>query len=159
MNTCSCRARFWNFCIILDSGSNSTVVMDKLRSKIKTKEEDRTTWKIQAEMFTISKKADVDFFLLGFSATKILTWKCHIDDSTNSRYDTILGRHLITLLVLDIEFSENFIIDGEGTYKGCSTPMVDVSNYEFNIITVKRLNWKNPLLTRTSINVSNPRMQ
>ena len=31
----------------------------------------------------------------------------------------ILGRDLLTALVLDIKFSENVIIGGEGPYEGC----------------------------------------
>ena len=30
--------------------------------------------------FTTSNKVNVDFCLLEFSATKIVTWKCHVDD-------------------------------------------------------------------------------
>ena len=49
----------------------------------------------------------------------------------------ILGRDLLTALGLDLKFSEDFIIDGEGPYKGCLSPMVDVSNYDFKSITDK----------------------
>ena len=49
----------------------------------------------------------------------------------------ILGRYLPTALGLDLKFSENVIIGGEGPYKGYSTPMVDVSNYDFKSITDK----------------------
>ena len=38
---------------------------------------------------------------------------------------------------------------GEVLYKGCSVPMVDVKNYDFNILTAKKLNRKNSSLTRT----------
>ena len=57
---------------------------------------------------------NVDFFLPDFSATNIVMWKCHVDKSTNSIYDMILGRDIITALGLDIKFSENVIIGGEG---------------------------------------------
>ena len=62
---------------------------------------------------------------------KIVTWKFHVDEYTKGRYNIILGRDLLIALVLDLKFSENFIIGGEGTYEGCLSPMVDVSNYEF----------------------------
>ena len=51
-----------------------------------------------------------------------------IDESTNGRYDMIPGRDLLTALVLDLKFSENVIRGGEGPYKGCSEPIVDVNN-------------------------------
>ena len=47
----------------------------------------------------------------------------------------ILGRCLLTAMGLYIKFSENIIIGGEGLYKGCSAPMVDLSNYEFKSLT------------------------
>ena len=65
-------------------------------------------------------------------------WKFHIDKSTTGRYDMILGRYLLTELGLDLEFSENVIHGREGPYKLCSAPMVDVNNYDFNILTAKK---------------------
>ena len=79
----------------------------------------------------------VDFFLPEFSVTKIVTWKCHVDKSTYSRYNVILGRDLLTALGLDLKFSERLIIVGEGPYEGFSSPMVDVRNDEFKSITNK----------------------
>ena len=69
-------------------------------------------WETQAGKFTTSKKADIDFFLPEFSATKIVTWKSHVDESTNGKYDMILGRDLLTALGLDLNFSDNVIIGG-----------------------------------------------
>ena len=43
----------------------------------------------------------------------------------------ILGRDLLISLGLDLKFSENIIIGGEGPYEGCFKPMVDVINYDF----------------------------
>ena len=92
---------------------------------------------------------DVDIFLLQFSATKIVTWKLYVDKSTNGRYDMIPGRDLLTALVLDIKFSGKSIPGREWPYKGCSAPMVDVSNYNFNIITAKTVQPEESLLTRS----------
>ena len=66
-----------------------------------------------------------------------MTWKCHLEESTNGIYDMILGRDLITSLGLGLKFFDNVIIGGEGPYEGCSSPMVDVNNYEFKYITDK----------------------
>ena len=60
----------------------------------------------------------IDFLLPEFSWTNIVTWKYHVDESTNGRYDMILGRDLITTLGLDLKFSKKVIIGGEGPYKG-----------------------------------------
>ena len=84
--------------------------MCKLMSKLKSKEAEKTTWENQARKFMTSKKLNVNLCLPGFSATKIVTWKCHVDESTNGRYDMILGRDLLTALGLDLKFSENVIL-------------------------------------------------
>ena len=47
----------------------------------------------------------------------------------------ILGRDLLTSLGLDLKFSENIIIGGEGSYEGCSELMVNLSNYYFKSLT------------------------
>ena len=72
-------------------------------------------WETQYGKFKTSRKVNIDFFLPEFSATKIVKWKSHMDESTNCRYDMILGRDLITALELDHKFSKNVIIGGEGT--------------------------------------------
>ena len=58
-----------------------------------------------------------------------------MDNQTKSRYGMILGRDLITALGLDLKFSENIIIGGEGPYEGCLGPMVDLSNYDYKSLT------------------------
>ena len=52
-----------------------------------------------------------------------------MDESTNGRYDIILGRDPLTPLGMDLNFSVNVIIGVEGPYEGWSTPMVGLSNY------------------------------
>ena len=101
------------------------------------KETVETTWETQARKFTTSKKVDVDFFIPRFSATKNLMWKCHVDESTTGRYYIILGRDLLTALRLDLKFFLNVIHGEEGPFKRYSAPMVDVNNYNFNILTAK----------------------
>ena len=71
----------------------------------------------QAGKFTTSKKVNMDFCLPEFSATKILMWKFHVNESTNGRYAMILGIYLLTALGTDLNFSENVIIGGEVPYK------------------------------------------
>ena len=58
----------------------------------------------------------------------------------------IPGRDLLTALVLDLKFSENVIRGGEGPYEGCSEPMFDVNNYNFNIVTAKTVKQEEPFI-------------
>ena len=50
-------------------------------------------WKIQYRKFTTNKKVKTSFFLTEFSTIKIATFEYHIDESTDSKYDMILGRY------------------------------------------------------------------
>ena len=59
-------------------------------------------WHIQAGSIITNLKVNIDFTLPEFSATKIVTWNCHVDDSDKVRYGIILGRDLIKYLVLNI---------------------------------------------------------
>ena len=70
-----------------------------------------------------------------FSATKIVSWKFHVDKKSNSRYDMILGRDILTSLGLDLHFYGNIIIGGEVPYEECLVPMVELSNYDFKYLT------------------------
>ena len=49
----------------------------------------------QEENLTNNQKVKTDFTLPEFSATKIVTWNFHVDDSAKNRYNMILGRHLL----------------------------------------------------------------
>ena len=128
---------FKTFLILLYSRISSTSMMGNLNSKLKTKDAEKNTLKTRSGKFTTSKKANVDFCLTQLNTKKIVTWKFHLDKSASGSYDMILGRYLPTTLGIYLKFSDDIIIFGEGPYKGCSAPMVDVSNYEFNIITAK----------------------
>ena len=93
----------------MDSGSSSKIVLGKLTPKLKSKETVETTWETQSGKFTTSNKVNVDFCLSEFSATKSVTWKCHVVESATGIYDMIQGRDLLTALGLDLKFSENVV--------------------------------------------------
>ena len=111
----------------------------------------------QARKFTNSKKLSVYSCLLGFSATKITSWKCHVDNSTTVMYNIILGRDIPNSLVLDLKLSKNIVIGNKGPYEVCLATMIDVSNYNFKPLREKYLKHKDPLLIYMSMNASNPR--
>ena len=80
----------------MDSGSISTIIIGELTEKLEPNNSPETTWETQARKFTTSMKMNVEFTLPEFGVTKIVTWKCHVTKATNSRYDMILGRDLLT---------------------------------------------------------------
>ena len=139
MNTRSGRALFRNFRILLDSGICSTITMGKLTEKLKPKNSTETMCESQVGKFTTSKKVNIYFCLPEFDATKLVTCRCQVAISTNSRYYMILGRYLLTALVLYLKFLENIILGGDGPFKGWSAPMVDISTYDFKPVTENKI--------------------
>ena len=62
---------------------------------------------------TNNKKVEVDFNFPGFSATKIIMWNFHVDESTKIRYDMSLYIYLVTSLGSDVKFSDHIIKEGD----------------------------------------------
>ena len=87
-------------------------------------------WETQAGKFMTSQKANTYLCLTEFSTTKIVSLKCHINSSTNIRYDIILGRDLLTATGIYLKFSEHIIMGGDGTYAGCLTLIIGVTSYD-----------------------------
>ena len=56
----------------------------------------------QVGNITTNMKVKIYFTLPELSATKIMTWDCHVDDSDKVGYDIILGGYILTSLVLNI---------------------------------------------------------
>ena len=62
-------------------------------------------WHMQARNITINLKVKVYFILPALSATNVVTWKCHVDDSAKGRYNMILGRDILTELGFNLKSS------------------------------------------------------
>ena len=60
-------------------------------------------WHTQGGIINTYIKVKVDFILPEVSATKIVTWNCHVDESTRGRYNMILGRDLLKSLGLNLK--------------------------------------------------------
>ena len=74
-------------------------------------------WQTQASNITTNLKVEINFARTEFSATKIVMWDCHVDDSDKYRYNMILGRDLFKTLLLNTHFSEHVIEAGDGLLK------------------------------------------
>ena len=57
---------------------------------------------MQSGIIINNLKLKIDFTLPEHSVTEIVTWNCHVDDSSKGRYDMVLGRDLLTYLGLNI---------------------------------------------------------
>ena len=60
-------------------------------------------WHNQVGNITTNIKIKIYFTLPELSATQIVTWNCHADDSSKGRYGMTLGRELLTPLGLNIK--------------------------------------------------------
>ena len=60
-----------------------------------------------------------------------------MDDSTTGQYDMIIGRDLLTNLGIYLKVYKNSIDCGEGTYQGCTSPMINLDNYDSELVNRK----------------------
>ena len=90
------RAKFKNFLIIMDSGCSSAIVMVRLVGRLSPEKDAVMQWHNKARNITTNLNVDIYFSLTALSATNVVTWKCHVDDSAKVRYDRILGTDLLT---------------------------------------------------------------
>ena len=94
MNRHKGKARFKNFRILLDSRCSFTIVTRKIITQLNYKENAVMQWHTQAGKITNNMKVKIYFTSPEFSAKKIVTWNCHVDDPTKGRYNMILGRDI-----------------------------------------------------------------
>ena len=94
MNTLKGRAKFKNFRILFNSVFSSMIVMGRLVTKL-DKKNDVMQCHTQVGNITTNLKVKVYFASPETSATRIMTWNFHVDDSTKGRYGMIIGRDLL----------------------------------------------------------------
>ena len=91
-------------------------------------------WCTQSGNTTTDLKVKVDSTLTPLSATKVVKWDCHVDESSKGRYDMILGRDLLKWIKLNSKFSEHVIKADDGPFQGSTTPMIDLGTYTFKYL-------------------------
>ena len=107
-------------------------------SKLKMRKYAVKKQKIQASNIKTDHKVKFILYLPQSRSTKIATWECHVDDFTEIRHATILGRDIITSLVLSLECSKHVIKGGDGTFRRYITTMVDMSTYDFENLNTEK---------------------
>ena len=68
-----------------------------------------TEWSTQVINYTSKSRSYIKIFLLRFSATKIVTCKCHVNDLDGRRYNMIISSYKLTSLGIDNKISDNNI--------------------------------------------------
>ena len=97
--------------VLIDTGCSLTLLQRNSISKHlyeKTKEKHKTVWSTNTGTFNTTHKCKINFKLLGFSPSRVISWSVHINN-TNSQYDMIIGRDLQFALGLDIIWSKQHI--------------------------------------------------
>ena len=95
MNTRKGRARFKNFCILLDSGCSSTIVMGNPVENLYPKKLASMQWNTQAGNITTNLKVKINFTSSILSDTNVVMWNCHVYESAKVRHSIILGHYLL----------------------------------------------------------------
>ena len=88
---------------------------------------------------TTNLRIKIDFDLPEFSATKIVMWNFHVENSTKSRYGMILDRYLLILLRLDLKVSYCVINGSDGPFERCRAPMVNSGMHLFKILNKSKI--------------------
>ena len=70
--------------------------MRRLIEKLRPGKDAPMQWNTQARNITINLKVKIYFTLPALSTINVVTWNCHVDDSTKCKYDMILVRDILT---------------------------------------------------------------
>ena len=91
------RGRFYvkTYQMLLCIRCSYTVVMGSLGEKLKLEKYSVIQWRTQVGHITTNLRVKVYFTLPALSATNVVTWKCHVDDSAKDRHFMIFGRDLL----------------------------------------------------------------
>ena len=101
-------------CILLDSGTTSTMVLRNLLHKNVSKYKGQPTkWKTMGGIFTTKRKAIIEFKLPEFSNSRTIQTTAHVDDTTqpkSAQHNMIVGTDLLEKLGTDLMFSKKLVI-------------------------------------------------
>ena len=71
------------------------------------------------------------FTFPGLSSAYVVTWNCHVDESTKGRYDMITRRDILIALGLNLTLYDHAIESYYVTFKVSTETTVDSGTYEF----------------------------
>jgi transposase InsO family protein len=96
---------------LLDSGASKSLIKASLVKKLRIKPSPSTVvWTTAAGKLDTKEKCSVEFMLPELSPSQTCTWDVHlISEKASPRYDMIIGRDLLKVLGIQINFSEEVI--------------------------------------------------
>ena len=107
----------------MDTGTTSSILLRDFVKKGRASgySGKKTLWKTMGGNFTTKKKALVDFKFPELNIDKMVTWVCHVDESTkkeNALYDMIIGVDLMTAIGIYVDTNDKVI-----RWEGNHTPL------------------------------------
>ena len=104
--------------VLIDTGASASVILGEHCKRLKMKVAPLTRWTTKAGTFNTTRRVQVKLLLPEFNQNKIISWTCHVDDTTtatDSQYDMILGRDLLETLGIIINFNDHTMTWEEAT--------------------------------------------
>ena len=139
MSTRQGKAKFKNFCVLLESGCSFMILMGRLTKKVGLEKYSMMQWNTQAVNITTNLKVNIYSTLPILRVTNVVTWNCNVDDPSKGRYDMILGRDIFIKLGSNIKLYEHVIESDYGTLNGSTTPMVNLGTYIFKDLNTRKI--------------------
>lgn len=95
--------------ILVDSGASGSLINKKFVTRLKTRKDDTTSWSTTAGQFKTRERAKIYMEFPQLSPTLSVTEDIHVADTLSPNYDMIMGRPLIRLLRLQVNFAADRI--------------------------------------------------
>ena len=133
MNGILGKANIYSLMFILYYGDIYYIISGKQAQKLRNKNTKQLHRTAQGGEFNTNYKIGLEIVLPELDATKIIMCNFHVDYLQGPfRYKIILGNDVLSKLSIDFFFSGNTIRVNGGTYKGCTSPMKDISKFIFS---------------------------
>ena len=104
--------------ILLDSGSSSSIILEKFVQNLAVKNDTRQTWVTKGGTFVTNKKCLTTFTLDEFYENRQIQWNLYVDSTPGPhKYDMIIGRDLLSELGITLNFSDQTMTWDESTVR------------------------------------------
>jgi transposase InsO family protein len=132
---------------LLDTGTTSSMILKNFvtLSQLVTKNKRPTTWKTLSGSLVTEKSAKLTFKIPELSTSKVVTWTCHVDETSERDqvpYDMILGLDFLIEMGFSLDFDSKTIKWGESRME--MLPQGTVTNY-------KKFNWQYQLSQESTV--------
>ena len=130
VNTQLGKSRFKKIRILLESGSSTSIILEKFVHKVKMQNDTTTSWITKGGNFQTSKKCKTTFILTEFFENKSIEWNLHVDSTPSPHHDNMMFSHdIMSELRIMLDFKDQTIYLGWLDYP-YERPRVCTMHYE-----------------------------